>query len=91
MSHVLVEMHVAVSSNPLAFALHSHGWELTSTITMIFIEKASVQRSCIRSSKHSSNNSSKSVAKRPRKFALQVKLDVLCSIGSEHEVHVGHS
>lgn len=58
---------------------------------MILIEKASVQISCIMSSKHSLNDSSKSVAKRPRKFTLKVKLGVLCYVGNEHAVHVGRS
>lgn len=58
---------------------------------MILVEKASVQISCIMSSKHSSNDSSKSVAKMPCKFTLKVKLEVLCCIGSGHPIHVGHS
>lgn len=50
-----------------------------------------MQISHITSSKHFLNYSGKCVAKRPRKFTLKVKLDVLCFVGCEHAVHVGHS
>lgn len=43
------------------------------------------------SSKHSLNDSTKSVAKRPCKLTLKVKLDVLRCIGNEHAVPVRHS
>lgn len=67
---------------PLGTHLHYHydfNWEIP------------VQISHITSSKHSLNDSRKSVAKRPRKFILKVKLDVLCFVGCEHAVHVGRS